>query len=79
LNRGETRREAEDRAAKNLSDYIRCVQVYFASGDSHVQPPRGYNHAWSGSNGTYVLSIDSNLNPNAAGSVVRTELMPVTR
>jgi hypothetical protein len=75
----ETRWAAEDRAAKNFSDYIRGVQVYAGGGGRNVQLPGGYSHAWAGSNGTYVLSNDPNFNPNDSGNTTWTQLRAVTR
>jgi hypothetical protein len=75
----EYRQRVTDRAHQKFSDYILGVQVYTGAGRP-VQLPSGYNHAWAGSNGTYVLSNQPNFNPNNGhGNVTWTRLQPVTR
>jgi hypothetical protein len=59
------RQETQDRLHHNFSQVIRGVQSYTVPGSaSPVELPSGYNHAWRNNLGQYVLSNNSNFNPN---------------
>lgn len=60
-----TRQQAEDRASREFSEYIRGTENYHdpSSGNS-VELPGGYDHAWANSLGEYVLSNDAGFDPN---------------
>ena len=74
-----TKAAAEDRSAANFSDYIRGVQPYAAANGNTVTLPAGYAQAYAGSDGTYLLTNDTNLDPNAAGRVTWTAIKPAGR
>ncbi len=60
-----TRQQAEDRAGREFSEYIRGTENYNdpSSGNS-VELPGGYDRAWTNSLGEYILSNDAGFNPN---------------
>jgi hypothetical protein len=70
------RAAAEDRTAKNFSDYLRGVGEYTGGGSTYVLPS-GYSNAWAGSNGYVILSNDPNYNPNTGSIANWTPLQPV--
>ena len=54
-----------DRINRNFSEYIRGVETYTNPFEStQIQLPSGYNDAWVNARGEYLLSNDSNFNPN---------------
>ncbi|WP_020585783.1 hypothetical protein [Desulfobacter curvatus] len=73
-----TRQQAEDRAAREFSEYIRGTENYQdpSSGNS-VELPGGYDHAWANPLGEYILSNDAGFNPNQNSGNNWIEINPV--
>lgn len=60
-----TRQQAEDRASREFSEYIRGTENYHDPSSGHsVELPGGYDHVWSNALGEYVLSNDAGFDPN---------------
>ena len=60
-----TRQQAEDRASREFSEYIRGTENYNDPTSGHsVELPGGYDHAWANSLGEYVLSNNAGFDPN---------------
>jgi hypothetical protein len=73
------RQASQDQLARNFSDTIRGVDRYQSPYEKYpVQLPSGYQHAWAGSDGTYVLSNDAGFDPNV-GSTTNWTLMNTAR
>lgn len=63
------RQESQDRMAQNFSDSIRGVERYSSPHEKFpVQLPGGYQNAWAGANGSYVLSNETGFDPNVAST-----------
>ena len=61
----QTRQQAEDRAAREFSEYIRDTENYNDPvNGKHVELPGGYEKAWGNVNGEYILSNDAGFDPN---------------
>jgi hypothetical protein len=59
------RQAAMDRVNANWARHVRGVDEYANPwGNNNTQLPSGYDHAWANSRGEYLLSNDSNFNPN---------------
>ena len=59
------RRQAEDRASREFSEYIRGSENYRDPvNQRQVELPGGYDHAWTNALGEYVLSNDAGFDPN---------------
>ena len=64
-----TRQQAEDRASREFSEYIRGTENYSDPvNGSSVELPGGYDHAWTNALGEYVLSNDAGYDPNRHSS-----------
>ncbi|MDB5386177.1 MAG: hypothetical protein JWM11_1823 [Planctomycetaceae bacterium] len=73
------RQASQDRLAQNFSDTIRGVDRYTSPYEKYpIQLPSGYQNAWAGANGTYVLSNDAGYDPNV-GSTTSWTLMNMAR
>ncbi|BBO84528.1 hypothetical protein DSCO28_50940 [Desulfosarcina ovata subsp. sediminis] len=73
-----TRQQAEDRASREFSEYIRGTENYNdPSSGNPVELPGGYDHAWGNSLGEYVLSNDSGFDPNQHSSTDWVAIEPV--
>jgi hypothetical protein len=65
----EARQASNDRINKNFSEYIRGVETYHNPVESRaVELPSGYREVWVSGNGEYILSNDSNFNPNVGST-----------
>ncbi len=61
----QARQQAEERAGREFSEYIRGTENYSDPNSGHsVELPGGYDHAWSNALGEYVLSNDTGFDPN---------------
>lgn len=59
------RQQAEDRASREFSEYIRGTENYYDTVNGHaVELPGGYENVWTNSLGEYVLSNETGYNPN---------------
>ena len=59
------RQEAEDRANREFSEYIRGTENYHDPvNDTRIELPGGYDNAWTNVNGEYVLSDVPGFDPN---------------
>jgi hypothetical protein len=58
---------SRDHAMANWSQYMRGVQTFRnpSTGDT-VELSNQYDHAWAGSDGTYLVTDSANFNPNSA-------------
>jgi hypothetical protein len=73
------RQASQDQLAQNFSDTIRGINRYQSPLEKYpVQLPSGYQSAWAGSDGTYVLSNDAGYDPNV-GSTTNWTLMNTAR
>ncbi|WP_319522915.1 hypothetical protein [uncultured Desulfosarcina sp.] len=64
-----TRQQAEDRASREFSEYIRGTENYSDPTSGHsVELPGGYDHVWANSLGEYMLSNDAGFDPNQHSS-----------
>jgi hypothetical protein len=66
----EERQEAQDRIARNFSDYVRGVERYndpFAG--KEVELPSGYGHAWANNLGEYIVTESPSYNPNIGSNL----------
>ncbi len=72
----QSRAAADDRSAKNFSDYVRGVQTYSGGGANYTLP-NGYSSAWAGSNGQVILSNVPSFDPNIDSTTTWTPLNPV--
>ncbi|GAB6904541.1 exported hypothetical protein [Desulfosarcina cetonica] len=64
-----TRQQAEDRASREFSEYIRGTENYNDPVSGHsVELPGGYDHAWTNPLGEYVLSNEAGFDPNQHSS-----------
>jgi hypothetical protein len=65
----EQRQAAMDRAAAKFDQYIRGVEEYRNpfKGEA-VELPSGYRNVWANASGDYILSDNSNFNPNVASN-----------
>lgn len=64
------RQQAEDRASREFSEYIRGTEHYQDPvNDTRVELPGGYDHAWANALGEYILSNDAGFNPNLDSNV----------
>lgn len=60
-----SRQQAEDRASREFSEYIRGTENYNdPTNGQAVELPGGYDHVWSNSLGEYMLSNDAGFDPN---------------
>ena len=65
----EQRQAAMDRAAAHFDQYIRGVEAYRNPfGSSPVELPSGYQQVWANASGEYILSDNSNFNPNTGSN-----------
>lgn len=74
----EQRQQAQDRIARNFSDYIRGVDRFqdpFAG--KEVELPSGYGRAWANNGGEYIVSDSPSYNPNIDSNLHWEELTPV--
>lgn len=59
------RQQAEDRASREFSEYIRGSENYNDPvNGTQVELPGGYDHVWTNALGEYVMSNDAGYNPN---------------
>ena len=71
----QTRQQAEDRAAREFSEYIRDTENYNDPvNGKHVELPGGYERAWGNPNGEYILSNDAGFDPNRDSNTNWTEI-----
>ena len=61
----ENAQRSNDRISEARSQTTRGVTAYDAGGGYKVELPSQYNHAWGSPDGQYIVSNDSNYNPNA--------------
>lgn len=60
---------SQDRIAENFSNNILNIDKYYDStANSAVELPSGYNDVWANGLGEYILTDDSNFNPNVTES-----------
>jgi len=64
------RQKVYDRISNNFSRYIRGVEEYRNPTDQKtVELPSGYNRVWTNNMGDYILSEDTNFNPNIGSTL----------
>ncbi len=74
----EQRQEAQDRIARNFSDYVRGVdRFYDPRAGKEVELPAGYGRAWANNLGEYVVSDSPSYNPNIGSNLHWEELKQV--
>jgi hypothetical protein len=74
----EQRQEAQDRIARNFSDYIRGVDRFQDPlAGKEVELPAGYGHAWANNLGEYIVSDSPSYNPNIGSNLHWEQLTPV--
>jgi hypothetical protein len=74
----EQRQQAQDRIARNFSDYIRGVDRFHDPlAGKEVELPSGYGRAWSNNLGEYIVSDSPSYNPNVGSNLNWQELTPV--
>jgi hypothetical protein len=74
----EQRQQAQDRIARNFSDYVRGVDRFndpYAG--KEVELPAGYGRAWANNLGEYIVSDSPSYNPNVGSNLHWQELSPV--
>lgn len=65
----ENQQAAQDRAARQFSNYVRGVEDYKNPfDDTETQLPSGYNDVWVSANGEYILSNQAGFDPNAGST-----------
>lgn len=62
----ERRTESQDRGIEQFSQAIRGVETWREPDGGQIELPLGYEHAWRGADGSYVLSRDPLFDPNRA-------------
>jgi hypothetical protein len=67
INDWDHREAVQDHTNQNYNDSLNDVQRYNGP-DGEEQLPSGYGQAWSGDNGTRVMSDDPGYNPNESSS-----------
>jgi hypothetical protein len=61
----EDRQASQDRISANFSQYIRGVDEYHNPIENrNVELPSGFKQAWTNPLGEYIVSDDTNFNPN---------------
>jgi hypothetical protein len=74
----EQRQQAQDRIARNFSDYIRGVDRFHDPlAGKEVELPSGYGRAWANNLGEYVVSDSPSYNPNIGSNLHWEELAPI--
>ncbi|MCL5023959.1 MAG: hypothetical protein M1497_11465 [Nitrospirae bacterium] len=74
----EQRQQAQDRIARNFSDYIRGVDRFHDPlAGKEVELPSGYGRAWANNLGEYIVSDSPSYNPNVGSNLHWQELTPV--
>jgi hypothetical protein len=72
------RQQAEDRASREFSEYIRGTENYHDPSSGHqVELPGGHEHVWGNSLGEYMLSNDAGFDPNRHSSTDWVAIEPV--
>jgi hypothetical protein len=72
------RQQAEDRASREFSEYIRGSENYNDPvNGTQVELPGGYEHVWTNPLGEYVMSDDASYNPNMHSNNDWTAIEPV--
>jgi hypothetical protein len=65
----ERQQSGQERINARFAQYIRGVEEYHNPADNRIiQLPAGYSQVWTSTSGDYVLSEDSNFNPNTGSS-----------
>lgn len=74
----ENRQASMDRISRARSEATRGVTRYDIGGGESVELPTGYNHAWKGNNGQYIISSDPGFDPNRGSKDTWTEVFPTS-
>jgi len=73
----EQRQQAQDRIARNFSDYVRGVDRFHDPlAGKEVELPSGYGRAWANNLGEYIVSDSPGYNPNIGSNLHWEELKP---
>ena len=72
------RQQAEDRASREFSEYIRDSENYYDPvNEMQVELPGGYQKAWTNNQGEYLLSDVPGYNPNLNSNLNWEEIRPI--
>lgn len=72
------RQQAEDRASREFSEYIRDSENYYDPlNETSVELPGGYDQAWTNNQGEYLLSNEPGFDPNINSNLNWQQINPV--